>query len=124
MPRDLPSRLDTAKDGIVQSHNPQIAEAKGQVRIRSNVCKDPNAWHLVPGDELKRHNLHYHNLTSKQHDELMYYDSCSICCRRIYEIDEDGCDHPICQGQGIPSSADAARRKSRYVDNNGANSDS
>ena len=106
---------------MADTNNQEKPRPKGQVRIRSNVCTDPNGWHLVPGDVLKRHGLHYDGVNARQHEEMMYYEACSICKRRIYEIDEDGCDHPICRRQGIPSSAEAARRKSRYLDNSGSN---
>lgn len=90
---------------------------KGQVRIRSNVCLESDAWHLVPGDVLRRYNLHYGRVTAKQHDEMMYYEPCSICRRMFYQIMDDGCDHPVCRKQEkIPSTADAALRKSRYLD--------
>ena len=96
--------------------------AKGQVRIRSNVTIIQAAWHIVPGDVLKRYGLHYEVRTdSKHHEEMMYYTPCSICKRLIYRIMEEGCDQQICLRQGkIPSTAEAARRRSQYEDNPGS----
>ena len=89
----------------------------GEVRIRSNVCTDPSAWHLVPGDVIRRFSLSLHGLTQKQKDELMYYAPCSICYRTIFEINEDGCDHPICREQaGMLSPDDAIRRRKLLLD--------
>ncbi len=88
---------------------------KGEVRIRSNVCTDPDAWHLVPGDVARNYGLQG-QLNKEQHNELMYYEPCAVCRRTIFFITEDGCDYPICRQQGIMSHAEAARRKSRYSD--------
>ena len=76
----------------------------GEVRIRSNVCTDPHAWHLVPGDVIKSFSLRQDRLTQKQKDEMLYYARCCICHRIIFEIEEDGCDYAVCRQQGIPSS--------------------
>lgn len=93
--------------------------SKGEVRIRSNVCTDPNAWNLVPGDLAARYGLPLHRITPKQQDEMMYYVPCSICKRTIFEILEEGCDHPVCRAQGITSSADSKRRKRDNLDETG-----
>ena len=37
--------------------------------------------------------------------------------RTIFEIEEDGCDNSVCRQQGIPSFADAKRRRKYYLDN-------
>lgn len=117
MPTDAPTQGESTGGGLRDTNRLMGSATKGHVRVRSNVCTDPKAWHLVPGDELRRHSLHYGNITRKQHEELMYYEPCCICKRRIYEIREDGCDHPICRKHGKTlSTADAARRKRSYVE--------
>lgn len=88
----------------------------GEVRIRSNVCTDPNAWHLVPGDVAKSYSLPDHVLNQKQKDELMYYVRCCFCHRTIFEINEDGCDERICRAQGVQSLSEAKRRKKSRLD--------
>ncbi len=102
MPSKTPTRIELTGDGLGDVNRQMGSGMKGQVRVRSNVCTDPKAWHLVPGDELRRHGLHYGNVTRKQHEEMMYYEPCCICQRRLYEIREDGCDHPICGGMARP----------------------
>jgi hypothetical protein len=91
----------------------------GIVRIRSNVCTEPNGWHLVPGDLVKRYSLPHHNLTEKQKDEMMYYVPCSYCHRTIFQILEEGCDEPVCRSQGLPSTAEARLRMQRFKDISG-----
>jgi hypothetical protein len=85
--------------------------SQGQVRIRSNVTSWPDAWHLVPGDTLRGFTILPHQMTDKQREEMMYYAPCCLCHRTIFQIYDDGCDHPVCRRQGIPSKAEAARRK-------------
>jgi hypothetical protein len=89
----------------------------GEVRIRSNVCISPNAWHLVPGDLVKICSFSQRDLTQKQKDEMMYYERCCVCRRTIFEILEDGCDYSVCRKQGIQSTVDAQRRKRCLLDN-------
>ncbi|HSW50627.1 MAG TPA: hypothetical protein VLH09_10655 [Bryobacteraceae bacterium] len=80
----------------------------GQVRIRSNVCTDPSAWHLVPGDRMPRGPLPPpYELTREQKEEQMCYTACAICHRRSYRINHEGCDHPACRSQGVVSTAEA-----------------
>lgn len=97
---------------MANAHNQ--TKSKGAVRIRSNVCTDPGARHLIPGDVLRRYGYHG-NVTDRQHTEKMYYEPCVICRRTIFQILEDGCDHPICRTQeGMLSTAEAADRKQRF----------
>lgn len=107
---------------MTEANRQEKPKTKGEVRIRSNVCTNPNAWHLVPGDAVKsysllQHHLSQHHLTQKQKDEMMYYARCSNCHRTIFEIEEDGCDYSVCRQQGIPSSADAKGRRKCSLDN-------
>lgn len=107
------SASETTKTSMIEE-SPGNA---GKVRIRSNVCLEADAWDLVPGDVLRRYNLHFGRLTAKQHEELMYYEPCSVCRRVLYEIMEYGCDYSICRQQGkVPSTAEAEQRKSRRRD--------
>jgi len=88
----------------------------GEVRIRSNVCATPNAWHLVPGDLVKSFSLSQHDLTRKQRREMMYYERCCLCHRTIFEIEEEGCDYCAERGHGTLSVAEARRRRQqRYA---------
>lgn len=103
-----------------EANSQQKPKTHGEVRIRSNVCTDPNAWHLVPGDVIKSFSLRQHRLTQKQKDEMLYYARCCICHRTIFEIEEDGCDYAPCRQQGIPSSADAQRQRKYRLDNSGS----
>lgn len=116
--------------------NQQYPQNKGEVRIRSNVCTDPSAWHLVPGDLLRSHSLTAHQknellyhavalgperasreLSATQKKELMYYERCCLCHRTIFEIEEDGCDYCANGGHGTLSVAEARqRRQQRYGD--------
>jgi hypothetical protein len=86
-------------------------QQKGEVRIRSNVCTDPNGWHLVPGDLVKSFSLSQRDLTPKQKREMMYYERCCLCHRTIFEIEEDGCDYCAQRGHGTLSVAGARRRQ-------------
>lgn len=90
---------------------------KGEVRIRSNICTDPNGWHLVPGDLVKSSSMSQRDLTPKQRREMMYYERCCLCHRTIFEIEEDGCDYCAERGHGTHSVAEARRRRQqRYAD--------
>lgn len=100
-----------------EANRQQKSKTHGEVRIRSNVCTDPHAWHLVPGDVIKSFSLPQDRLTQKQKDEMMYYARCCLCHRTIFEVEEDGCDYAVCRQQGIPSFADAKHRRQRYLDN-------
>jgi hypothetical protein len=68
----------------------------GQTRIRSNVCFDQAATHLVPGD-LAMTTGHKYDMTTKQKAEAMYYSKCCICRRSSFEINRDGCRNPACK---------------------------
>jgi hypothetical protein len=98
-------------DDQVEKGSQNQPPARGQVRIRSNVCIDPNAFNLIPGDVLQRHSMHYGSITREQRDEMMYYEPCSICKRTLFMIQEEGCDQPHCLKSGTLSSADAATRR-------------
>ena len=117
MRRYLPTQYPGARNDMPEANSQEKSKTNGEVRIRSNVCTDPNAWHLVPGDVVKSFSLPRDRLTQKQKDEMMYYARCCICHRTIFEIEEDGCDESVCHQQGIPSSADAKRRRKYYLDN-------
>jgi hypothetical protein len=41
----------------------------------------------------------------------MYYVPCCLCHRTIFQIHEEGCDHPVCRSQGIPSRSESERKK-------------
>ena len=56
-----------------------IVKTPGEVRVRSNVCLEANAWHLVPGDLLKACGLPLRDITTQQQREMMYYERCCIC---------------------------------------------
>ncbi|MFP4438381.1 MAG: hypothetical protein ACLFVO_14145 [Chloroflexaceae bacterium] len=103
---------------MTKANTQKQLQEKGKVRIRSNVCTNAHSWELVPGDVLKLHGLHYDiSSGTKQHDEMMYYERCCRCHRTVYEIKEDGCDQGVCRASGTLSSADAARRKKRLLNN-------
>lgn len=106
----MPHEPPTADDRVETGDHP-LSRAKGQVHARSNVCADPNAWGLVPGDILKRYGLHYGNTTKEQAQEMTYYEPCSLCKRTYFTVQEKGCDHPICRRSGVLSAVDAAQRK-------------
>lgn len=87
----------------------------GEVRVRSNVCLEPNAWHLVPGDLLKASSLPLHDITPQQRREMMYYERCCICQRTVYVFMEDGCDYCATRGHGVPSVKEAKQlRDARF----------
>ena len=81
----------------------------GEIRVRSNVCFDPNATELIPGDVLKAYQMPLYNITAKQRTEMMYYHPCCICRRTVYVFMEEGCDYCAEGGQGVPSVAEAKR---------------
>ena len=82
----------------------------GQVRIRSNVTDDPNAWRLVPG-ELASLEKGSHQLTELQREEANLYMPCCICHRTIVQIEEEGCDRCRAMGQDTLTQAEARRRR-------------
>jgi hypothetical protein len=91
----MTSNRPTKGDGA-EATNQEKLRTKGQVRIRSNVCTDPEAWHLVPGDVVRHYGLQY-GVNKEQHEEMMYYEPCCLCKRAIYWIKENGCDDPVCR---------------------------
>jgi hypothetical protein len=99
-----------------ETSSQQKSKPHGEVCIRSNVCTDPHAWHLVPGDVIKSFSLPKDRLTQKQRDEMLYYARCCLCHRTIFEIEEDGCDDAVCRQQGIPSCTDAQHRRKYCLD--------
>lgn len=103
-------RIEIKKAMPNSQHQPR-SKPPGEVRIRSNVCSDPNAWHLVPGDLLESLSLHHRHLTPMQRSEMMYYKRCCLCGRTSFEIDEDGCDYCAESGHGTLSVAEARRRR-------------
>lgn len=111
MPINLTTQGMSNRDEMPKANSKDNPRSNGEICIRSNVCADQNAWNLVPGDLLKHYGLPQHNITKKQHDEMMYYIPCCICHRSIFEINEDGCDNQVCRDQGIPSRAESERRR-------------
>lgn len=102
---------------LTQDSKQDQSDSIGQVRVRSNVTTNPKARHLIPGDVLRKHGMHYEGrVTRDQHDEMMYYQPCSICKRGVFDIYEFGCDKPDCQVNGVVSTDEASRRRSRYID--------
>jgi len=95
---------------VVHKQKPIVA---GEIRVRSNVCFDPNATHLIPGDILKAYGMPLHNITTKQRTEMMYYHPCCICRRTVYVFMEEGCDYCAKGGHDVPSVAEAKRRRER-----------
>ena len=81
----------------------------GAVRIRSNVCVDRNAYHLVPGDRIPRRQMAY-RLTPEQREEQRYYERCSLCGKTVFLMFEQGCDRDVCRRSGIPSTTEARGR--------------
>lgn len=96
---------------MANDHSGNSHKQLGAIRVRSNVCLSQLDWQLVPGDALRAFNMHFGELTPLQREELMRYEPCSRCHRVIYEIREFGCDNYTCRQQGIPSEAQAARRR-------------
>lgn len=90
----------------------KIVSGNGAVRVRSNICTDPNATHLVPWN-LAKSCWPELTPTHLQKEEASYYMRCDLCKRRLFEIHEFGCDHHICRRQGLPSVAEAALRRER-----------
>ena len=82
----------------------------GQVRVRSNVTDDANAWNLVPG-ELAALEGGKHQLTALQREEANLYKPCCICHRSIVQIEEEGCDRCHAMGQDMPTRAEAQKRR-------------
>ena len=81
--------------------------ADGSIRIRSNVVTSQGRWDLVPGDLLGRLRWHgAHQLTSRQHDERMYYKRCAVCRRDIATINLTGC--LVCREAPSPTAVDGA----------------
>ena len=80
-----------------QTHKARI---RGEVRVRSNVCFKSNEWHLVPGDLLKSCDLPLRYLTTKQREELMYYERCCLCQRTVCVFMQEGCDYCASRGHG------------------------
>jgi hypothetical protein len=78
----------------------------GEIRVRSNICTDSSAVHLVPW-VIARTYWPDRKPTAQQKEESAYLWPCSICKRRLYDIHEDGCDHHVCRAQGIISVAEA-----------------
>lgn len=107
---------DSTNDDIWELKKIEKTYAEGEVRIRSNICDNPNDSYLIPGDVLKGYGMSLNNMTQRQRDEMMYYEPCSYCKRTIYKILEEGCDRPVCRKQGIPSSAEASLRKQSCID--------
>lgn len=83
----------------------------GRVRVRSNVISDPHGKRYIPGDVLQAYGMSTYEVTDRQRDELMYYKPCCICKRTIIQIHDEGCDHPECRRQRIPSTREAARMR-------------
>ena len=67
----------------------------GTVRSRSNVTNNCYADDLIPGEIAEKLK------TPRQHDELMYYKSCSHCDRNAYQIERFGCDRCAERGQAL-----------------------
>jgi hypothetical protein len=87
------------------------AHELGEVRVRSNVCADSNAWHLVPGELLPSGPFAPpHILTALQQQERTYYRACSVCRRSSFRISYEGCDYEPCRLHGTPSRDEAAQR--------------
>lgn len=101
---------------MADTNEPDDQEAplkRGAIRIRSNICTQPNAWHLVPGDLIQSRSLPRQDLTDKQREEMMYYERCCYCHRTIYEIEENGCDNTECRDEnpGMLSTSEARSRR-------------
>lgn len=89
----------------------QQKKTTGEVRVRSNICASEHDWQLVPGDVLKAYGVMLNETTPMQREEVMRYEPCCLCHRTICEIREYGCDHYTCRRQGLPSTADAERKR-------------
>lgn len=108
-PREAPTLPAATSKLQAREDHPRKPPPGGSVRIRSNVAERKDSWGLVPGEivQLYRPDL---RLTDRQHQEKMYYQSCCLCGRSVYEIDRDGCDYCAARGYQTLSRADAIRR--------------
>jgi molecular chaperone DnaK len=83
-------------DDPTLERNKRTHNTSGQIRLRSNVIDNNNAWNLVPGEIIEKYKSNYldtrNNPPSKQIDEKMYYTPCSVCGRYEYDINLKGCD--------------------------------
>ena len=52
-------------------------------------------------------------LTREQREEQRYYDTCSLCRKTVFLMFKQGCDNDVCRRQGIPSTAEARRKRPR-----------
>ena len=91
--------------------NPEFPPTQN-VRVRSNVCVDPDAIHLVPLG-LARTHWPDRSPTAKQKEEMAYLQLCTLCKRRLFEIHEFGCDHHVCKKSGVPSVDESMRLRAR-----------
>ncbi len=83
---------------------------KGSVALRSNVTPSADAWWAVPGDILTKYRptaFSAAGIKQRQLEERYYYEPCATCGRPGFECQWEGCDHPICLGQGMKSRAAA-----------------
>jgi len=117
---ELPDNRETAIVEVLQTvtfpnnkGQNTLLNPRGTVTVRSNVTVLNFDRDLIPGDVLKRYFFRVEGkITDQQREEMMYYAPCSICKRTIFQINEEGCDNPICRKQGIPSKAEMLARKS------------
>lgn len=106
--------MESSTDSQAMSED-STAASTGQVRIRSNVCTDADAVHLVPWS-LARTYWPERMPTARQKEEQAYLQRCDLCRRQLYEMHEFGCDHHVCAASGIPSVDEAARRRAARAD--------
>lgn len=71
----------------------------GAIRIRSNVTNRQDATDLIP-PEYVQSLASGSPLSPHQKSELDYRKKCAICARNSFQINDEGCDHPICRGNG------------------------
>jgi len=96
---------DDGSEGVVARFG---AGAFGAIQVRSNVTQNQHAKDLVPGD------LATEAICQRQHDEKMYYASCAICARNVFEIARNGCDRCAERRQAkTPAEADRDYWESR-----------
>jgi len=92
--------------------------SRGDVRLRSNVTRDADAWHLVPGELVERYRPGFLGTSgprdSRQHLEKMYYVPCARCRRYISEIRVEGCNR--CSEGPSASEVEAARRRRAEIE--------
>jgi hypothetical protein len=93
----------------------QKAKFSGGIRVRSNVCFDRNAEHLIPGDILKAYSMSPREITRQQKAEMMYYHPCCLCRRTVYVFMEEGCDYCASRGHGVPSVNEAKRIREKRL---------